>query len=330
MRKVWIYQRKNVKGWWVGWLESGKRKAKVLPSKVLAEHFRQIKYNQLNSDVFTGTVKADWLQMVQEYEQSKCVAGFTDTAIYEAMLTLRHFTRLIGPCNSKQITQSLLDRFILARDKEVKRYTVNKDISNLKAFIRWAHENRYIDSQLKLKKRKMQQQPIVVLSNQQIKTLLQIASEYPGWRLRVLLAVTTGLRRGDIEVLRVGDIHFDRDSITTKSKKTGKTMAERPMPAQVITELANYIATLPDGQERLFSTSRRWETIRIKAGLSNLKFHDLRKTFASTLVYQGVSTAVTQRLLEHSDPRLTTDFYINAEPALRQAVDKLPVEEWLR
>ena len=71
MNKVWIYKRKGVKGWWIGWYESGKRKAKALPSKALAEHYRQIKYVQLNSDVFTGTVTVDWSQM-REYK-SKCM-----------------------------------------------------------------------------------------------------------------------------------------------------------------------------------------------------------------------------------------------------------------
>ena len=69
MRKPWIYKRKNIKGWWVGWYESGKRKAKALPSKALAEHFRQMKYDQLNSDVFTGAVTVDWSQMREEYSQ---------------------------------------------------------------------------------------------------------------------------------------------------------------------------------------------------------------------------------------------------------------------
>ena len=60
-----------------------------------------------------------------------------------------------------------------------------------------------------------------------------------------------------------------------------------------------------------------------------LKFHDLRKTFASLLAQRGVSTAVTQRLLEHSSPRRTNDVYTNVDPALRQAVDLLPVAEWI-
>ena len=109
MKKAWIYKRKGVKGWWVGWYESGKRKTKALPSKALAEHFRQIKYTQLNSDVFTGTVSVDWKKMRDEYLHSKKVAGYVEDSIYEVALTLRHFERIIGKCNSKQIIQNAID-----------------------------------------------------------------------------------------------------------------------------------------------------------------------------------------------------------------------------
>ena len=57
--------------------------------------------------------------------------------------------------------------------------------------------------------------------------------------------------------------------------------------------------------------------------------HDLRKTFASLLAQRGVSTAVTQRLLEHSTPQLTNQVYTNVDPVLRQATNLLPVGEWL-
>ena len=89
---------------------------------------------------------------------------------------------------------------------------------------------------------------------------------------------------------------------------------------------------LPDGQERLFNdrfSTKKWERIRKAIHMPGLKFHDLRKTFASLLAQKGASTAVTQRLLEHSSPRLTNDAYTNVDPVLRQAVDRLPVSDWL-
>jgi integrase len=60
-----------------------------------------------------------------------------------------------------------------------------------------------------------------------------------------------------------------------------------------------------------------------------LTFHDLRETFASLLAQKSVSTAVTQRLLEHSSPQLTNAVYTNVDPVLRQAVNQLPVADWL-
>jgi integrase len=150
--------------------------------------------------------------------------------------------------------------------------------------------------------------------------------------LRILLAVTTGLRRGDIEAIRIVDIHFDRNTITTQNRKAGKTMAERPMPEQIMTELANHVTALRDGQEKLFADNfspKKWKKVCKQVGLPNLKFHDLRKTFASLLAQRGVSTAVTQRLLEHSSPQLTNDVYTNVDPVLRQAVNQLPVTDWV-
>ena len=62
----------------------------------------------------------------------------------------------------------------------------------------------------------------------------------------------------------------------------------------------------------------------------DLKFHDLRRTFCSLLVQNGVSTTVSQRLLEHSSPDLTNKIYTNIHPVLDQSINQLPVEQWLQ
>jgi len=212
MKKVWIYKRKHIKGWWIGWYESGKRKAKALPSKALAEHYRQIKYTQLNSDVFTGTVTVDWPQMRDEYVHSKKVAGSVEASIYEVALTLRHFERLVGRCNSKQIKQNAIDKYILERGKEVIRSTVNKDIRNLRAFINWCRKNRYVNGEIEVKELKEDERPVKSLSNTQIKKLLSTSKPYKTLWMRILLALGTGLRLGDIESIIVSDIDFESNS----------------------------------------------------------------------------------------------------------------------
>lgn len=332
MKKPWVYRRKRIKGWWCGWYEGGKRKAKALPNKALAEHFRHIKYTQLNSDVFTSVVDFDWCQMVEEYRKCKQVEGRKDASIYETLLTLRHFERLVGTSSSREITQQNLDAFVLNRGEEVGKNTLNKDIANLRAFLNWAVRNRFVGSGLEIRKVKVPQKPVVALSVQQVRDLLTASANYPTLRLRVLLAVTTGLRRGDIEAIRVGDIHFDRNTIATRNRKAGKAMPERPVPEAIMMELANHVAGLPDGQERLLPdrfSSKKWDRVRGQVKIPGLTFQVLRKTFASLLAQRGVSTAVTQRLLEHSSPQLTNDVYTNVDPVLRQAVNQLPVAEWV-
>jgi integrase len=332
MRKVWIYKTRGIKGWWVGWYESGKRKAKALPTKAFAEHYRHIKYTQLNSDVFTGTVTVDWQQMVEEYRHDKQVAGVVEDTLYEVALTLRHFERLVGRRNSKQITQDAIDRFILQRGQEAKRTTLNKDIRNLKAFIRWCRKNRYTNGEIEIRQLKEDERPVKSLTNIQIRKLLSASRPYQTLRMRILLALGTGLRRGDIESLKASDIDFENSYVTTRSKKTRKSMGSRPVPLPVMAELKKYVSGLDPEQEQLFSrrfNQHRWDKIRQKLRLGDFKFHDLRKTFGSVLAQNGISTAVTQKLLEHSSPDLTNKVYTNVDPVLRHAIDQIPVGDCL-
>ena len=150
--------------------------------------------------------------------------------------------------------------------------------------------------------------------------------------MRILLALGTGLRRGDIESFRVCDIDFENSHVTIRSKKTRKSMGSRPVPAPIMAKLKKCISSLSPEQQKIFTgrfSQNRWDKIRQKVRLGDLKFHDLPKTFCSVLAQNGISTAVTQKLLEHSSPNLTNKVYTNVDPVLRHAVDKIPVGDWL-
>ena len=179
---------------------------------------------------------------------------------------------------------------------------------------------------------KEDEKPVKSLSTIQIRKLLSASRPFPTLRMRVLLALGTGLRRGDIESLKVPDIDFENSYVTTRSKKTRKSMGSRPVPVPIMAELKKYVSGFNPEQEKIFRdrfNQYRWNKIREKLGLGDFKFHDLRKTFGSVLAQNGVSTAVTQRLLEHSSSDLTNKVYTNVDPVLRQAVDLIPAGEWL-
>src|SRR4030042_7212151 len=110
--------------------------------------------------------------MCDEYREAKKVQGVTEGTLYEIALSLRNFERLVEKCNSKQITQNAIDKFILQRGSEVKRPTLNKDIRNLKTFINWCRENRCLNGTIKIKELKEDERPVKSLNNIQIRKLL--------------------------------------------------------------------------------------------------------------------------------------------------------------
>ena len=179
---------------------------------------------------------------------------------------------------------------------------------------------------------KEDERPVKSLTNTQIKKLLSASKPYQTLKIRILLALGTGLRRGDIEALRIYNVDFENRYVTTRSKKTRKSMGSRPVPIRIMEELKKYVSELKPDQEKIFIDRfnyYRWDQIRKKLGLGDFKFHDLRKTFCSVLAQNGVSTAVTQKLLEHSSSDLTNRVYTNVDPVLRHAVDQIPVGDWL-
>ena len=95
--------------------------------------------------------------MVSDYIEAKKIQGVCEGTIYENALSLRNFERLEGKCNSKQITQNVIDNFILQRSPEATRATLNKDLRNLKTFANWCRKNRYLNGKLEIKELKLEE-----------------------------------------------------------------------------------------------------------------------------------------------------------------------------
>jgi integrase len=71
----------------------------------------------------------------------------------------------------------------------VKRPTLNKDIRNLKTFINWCRENRYLNGKLKIKELKEDEKPVKSLNDIQIRRLLVAAEPNRTMKIRILLAL---------------------------------------------------------------------------------------------------------------------------------------------
>ena len=64
-----------------------------------------------------------------------------------------------------------------------------------------------------------------------------------------------------------------------------------------------------------------WDSIRKKAGLADVRLHDLRHSYASFLVNAGRSLYEVQRLLGHHDPKVTMRYAHLSPQAMLDAVN---------
>ncbi len=141
------------------------------------------------------------------------------------------------------------------------------------------------------------------------------------------LACFAGLRRGEVLGLRRGDIDLEaglirierqrvrvRGQLVTAPPKSSagvRIVPISPELAPILTKAVRYLLPaaylVPISPETL---GRRWNTAQKAAGIKALyRFHDLRHTYATRLVLEGINLRVLQYVIGHADYQLTVSTY---------------------
>ena len=173
------------------------------------------------------------------------------------------------------------------------------------------------------------------LSGEELQTLFVAL---PCWlRPLVRLARHTGLRRGNLLELTRQQVDFKRRLLTIPRTKNGEPigipLTETAM--KTLTELQRvrhlhspYVFCDPEGKS--FSPDRvsvAFGRACKRAEILDLRFHDLRHDFASSLVQEGVSIYTVKELLGHKDLRMTNRYCHLSPEVLREAVGVLDARE---
>jgi integrase len=148
----------------------------------------------------------------------------------------------------------------------------------------------------------------------------------------VLLALNSGLRRGELLGLTWENVDLERKQLTVAAS-TSKSQRTRHLPLNtealdVLTKWkkqgagTGLVFRNADG-EQFTHTKRSWESLVEAAELKNFRFHDLRHHFASRLAMSGVDLYAVQQLLGHSDSSLTQRYAHLSPGHLADAVAKL-------
>ena len=140
----------------------------------------------------------------------------------------------------------------------------------------------------------------------------------PGLCELVQGALLTGLRFGDLSKLRVRDI-----ILVTKMLYLGSTKGGSNMAIPITTQAAEFfeahtlglhpsafVFLRPDGTTWLKNQYvRPFKEAVKKAGLENMVFHELRHTFASTLLMGGANPVALARAMGHTSTRMIEKHY---------------------
>lgn len=198
---------------------------------------------------------------------------------------------------------------------------------------------------------KAKKKEIQIWTIEQANQFLQVAKKNTRYYIAFLLALSTGMRQGEILGLRWKDIDFEEGVIKvvqtldhqgkkihseTKSKAGQRTVA---IDSWTLEALKSYKAKV--AQEKLIAGSsyqdhglvvctalgtpvtprnllRAFYSAIKKANVPKITFHELRHTHASILLKQGVHVKVVSERLGHANIRITLDTYSHLMPNMQK------------
>lgn len=142
----------------------------------------------------------------------------------------------------------------------------------------------------------------------------------------IRLILLTGCRSGEIKALRWSEVDFDRRCLRLADSKTGrKTIYLGSGALEILAGIERrpdnpYVIVGLKPGEHLVGLTRQWYRIRKRAGLDDVRLHDLRHTYASIGAGIGLGLPMIGKLLGHTVPATTQRYaHLAASPMLEAA-----------
>ena len=139
----------------------------------------------------------------------------------------------------------------------------------------------------------------------------------------IMLLLLTGARRSEVTRARWEHVDWEKRTLLVPVSKSGKprTIALNAAAIGLLRAMPTDSASPYVFPTQLTGLFCPWHRIRRRAGLADVRLHDLRHSFASFLVNQGVSLYVVQGLLGHTQARMTQRYAHLASQTLLDAAE---------
>jgi len=344
-------------------LENGKTKQRYCKTEKEARvALRKLLQEQEQGKLVTGpqqTLKVYLEQWLEQVHKLSTIRTGTYNA-YRIMIN-KHIIPMLGHIQLQKLTPQHVQTFYAKKIDEglsLKRVRGLHSVlhSALENAVKWNLMARDVcDLATPPIPKRHEIQPLTL---EQARQLLQAARAH---KLEALLtmAITTGMRRGELLGLHWQDIDFKTRSLHVRrtvnrigkfglvesEPKTQRSRRKITLPVFVIDILKQHQEYQKEMREKAGSQWREtgvvfcnmygsyyepsnlhdaYKKLLKSAGLPDIRFHDLRHSAATILLGMGVHPKIVQELLGHSSISITMDIYSHVLPSIQlEAMDKL-------
>lgn len=299
-----IYKRGESTLWWISWTDqNGKRHRRSSGTK-----------NKREAEALAATwVKKDFLA---EHLGIAPYVGFNEALLRYAKVNkrdhprgfmrstryrLEHLKQHFGHLSLSEITLRVIEDYMDMRLETVTHATAQKDVSILRAILNRAYREGLVEKAPRIPKFRPVKARCRWLTAEEEARLVASAPKH--LKPIVVFAVETGGRLSEILRLDWRDVNFPHDRFTFRDTKNGedRTIRLTDRARATLTALgvkdSGPVFTFRGKPMKTVKTS--FEKARTLAGLEDVRFHDLRHTFASRLVQGGVPLYDVMHLTGH-------------------------------
>lgn len=306
-----IYQRG--KNWYIDFTFHGQRVREMIgPSPKTAKNVIAKRRVEIAENKFLDVKKEP--ELVKFYDFAKeylqwSKANKKASSYQRELSRMRKLSKEFETKDLREISALQIERYKTKRAAEIKPASVNRDIALLKHMytmaIKWGKVEENPAKKVKILKGEVRR--VRFLMPDELQRLLSNCADH--LKPIVTVAAHTGMRKGELLGLKWGQVNFESGIISILDTKNSER-ADIPMN-ETVRELlghmkrnGSYVFYNENGKT-FWGLKRSFATAMKKSEIEDFRFHDLRHTFASNLVMQGVDIMTIKELLRHKDLTMT-------------------------
>jgi len=254
-----------------------------------------------------------FIDISKEYRVSRYGSVANTPVPYKSRI--RYWDELFNDKKVVDITKQDVSQGLSILPKRLKNASINKFRGVLSAILSYAcKEYNLPDNPVRYIKPLVENNARVRFLSDEERTRLFDACKAAQWSklyLLVLMAITTGARKGELLNLTFSDIDFDRQTAYVQTSKNGQPRV-LPLTNEVIIELNKFkhqesklIFNSELKPDRPMCFTKQWKKTLTQAEITDFRYHDLRHSCASYLAQSGASLLEIADVLGHRQISMT-------------------------